>query len=248
METATKWYAEWFNSPYYEILYKERNDEEAQFFMSNLIKHLALKVDTDYILDVACGTGRHTSYLHSQGFTVHGIDLSERNIAKAKKLNTESKRLQFAVCDMRKTYKAGFFSVVMNLFTSFGYFENPEDNQNALTAMASNLSENGKLVLDYFNPDRVIKSLVPNEIKNVEGITFYINRKFINSAIYKSISFTAEGKDYQFVEKVSTFSIPAFRAMFEKAGLEIVDTVGDYAMNDFDGENSPRLIFIAQKK
>ena len=55
------WYTDWFNTPYYHILYKERNDKDAQLFMKNIASFLKLP-KTTHILDLPCGKGRHSLY------------------------------------------------------------------------------------------------------------------------------------------------------------------------------------------
>ena len=69
------WFASWFDSPYYHILYKERNYREAQIFMDNLTQYLNLPEHAK-VLDLACGKGRHAIYLNQLGFDVVGVDLS----------------------------------------------------------------------------------------------------------------------------------------------------------------------------
>ena len=54
----TEWFEEWFNTPFYHVLYQDRNEEEAEHFVSNLIDFLKVKKDKS-ILDLACGKGRH---------------------------------------------------------------------------------------------------------------------------------------------------------------------------------------------
>ena len=114
------WFASWFDTPYYHILYKERDDHEAEFFMNSLTSFLKLPKKAE-ILDLACGKGRHAIYLNELGYDVTGIDLSAASIEFAKKFETD--KLHFAIHDMSISYPKKF-DAVFNLFTSFGYFEN----------------------------------------------------------------------------------------------------------------------------
>ena len=109
------WFKEWFNTPYYHILYKHRNDEDAQFFMRNLTRYLNLPKSA-HILDLPCGKGRHAIYLNSLGYRVTGKDLSEKSIRHAKQFENEC--LNFKVHDMRKPFQ-NQYDAVFNLFTSF---------------------------------------------------------------------------------------------------------------------------------
>ena len=85
----TTWFASWFDSPYYHVLYKDRDDSEAADFMNRLTQYLHLH-PTSKILDLACGKGRHSRYLSSLGYDVTGVDLSSQSITFAKKFEKEN--------------------------------------------------------------------------------------------------------------------------------------------------------------
>ena len=93
------WFVSWFDSPYYHVLYKNRDDSEAQQFMTRLTDYINLE-SGDTILDVACGKGRHATFLASLGFQVTGMDLSNNSIEFASQFENEN--LQFLTHDMRK--------------------------------------------------------------------------------------------------------------------------------------------------
>src|SRR3989344_5362829 len=122
----TEWFECWFDSPYYHVLYKNRDFTEAELFIDNLVQ-LIKPSKSNRILDLACGKGRHAIYLNKKGFDVTGIDLSEKSIECAKISGNET--LHFYTHDMRKLFRSNYFDIVLNLFTSFGYFEQErEDN------------------------------------------------------------------------------------------------------------------------
>ncbi len=238
------WFVTWFNTPYYHLLYKNRNQSEAEHFIQYLLKQLKPS-DEAIFLDVACGKGRHSKFIHQNGFNVHGIDLSIESIKEASKNN--SKYLHFQQHDMRETYIENHFDYALNLFTSFGYFETDNDNQRAINAMARNLKKGGKLIIDFMNAKKVILNLVEKEVKAVENINFHIQRKVDNGYILKDIRFTDDGKNHHFKEKVQILVLSDFNQYLQKAGLNIVDLWGDYELNDFDILHSNRLIIVAQK-
>ena len=78
-----EWFAEWFDTSYYHILYQNRNDEEAKRFIQALLGVLKLTPNSS-LLDLACGKGRHAVTLNSSGHRVLGVDLSAQSIAAAK--------------------------------------------------------------------------------------------------------------------------------------------------------------------
>ena len=237
---VNNWFASWFDTPYYHILYKDRNHTEAQLFMDNITNYLNLPEGAK-ILDLACGKGRHSIYLNKLGFHVTGADLSENSITEAKK--SENQTLHFVEHDMRKPFDEKF-DAIFNLFTSFGYFENEADNLTTLIAIKDSLSEYGFAVIDFMNVDYVIPNLIPNEVKTVEGIDFHIKRFYIEDYIYKEIDFEQNGKKFHFTEKVRAFTLADFEEMMEKAGIFLLDIFGDYKLKKFHKTESERLIMI----
>ena len=239
-EPNQNWFASWFDTPYYHILYKERNYREAQLFMDNLTQYLNLP-EKAKVLDLACGKGRHAIYLSQLGFDVIGADLSENSIAEASK-NSNS-NLHFQVHDMREKMD-NQFDAIFNLFTSFGYFENDADNLKTLIAIKESLTEHGFAVIDFMNVNQVIANLVPEETKTVEGIDFHIQRYVKDGHIYKEITFEDQGQAFHFTEKVQALTLQDFQAMMEEAGIYLLDIFGDYKLRKFHKTESERLIMI----
>ncbi len=239
-----KWFQYWFNSPYYHILYSQRNDEEAEFLIDNLSSFLKPAPDSR-ILDIACGRGRHAIYLNKKGYDVTGIDLSEQNIKFARQF--EQKHLHFFVHDMRKLAFINYFDIALNLFTSFGYFETEKDHVNALKSFCKGLKPGGTLVIDYFNTIKIIRNLTLRETKTVDGIEFHLNKFVSEGKIIKHINFEHKNKAFAFEERVQAFELKDFERMFEKSGLKIVNTFGNYSLQDYDEAKSDRLILVCQK-
>lgn len=239
-EIMSDWYASWFDTPYYHILYKDRDTKEADSFMERLTAFMQLQKN-DTILDLACGKGRHSVSLSKKGFDVTGVDLSAASIAFAKQF--ESDLLKFRVHDMCEPYPQQF-DAVLNLFTSFGYFENEADNLRTIQAIKKELKPNGHGVIDFMNSECIIKNLVPSEIKEVEGIKFHIKRYVAKGYIYKEIKFQDKNTAFSFIEKVKALTLSDFKGYFKIAGLQIVDCFGDYHLNEFNESTSERLILI----
>lgn len=235
-----KWYASWFDTPYYHILYKDRDYTEAQHFMDNLTQYLNLPDDAK-ILDLACGKGRHSIYLNSLGYNVTGADLSENSIKEASNFANET--LHFKVHDMRETCEEKY-DAIFNLFTSFGYFESDDDNLTTLKAIHNSLNETGFACIDFMNVDYVIENLVPEEIKTVDGIDFHIKRYVKDNHIYKEIDFEADGEKHHYTEKVQALRLEDFEKMMDEADIYLLDVFGNYKLQKFFKSQSERLIMI----
>lgn len=238
--TTADWYAKWFDSPYYPVLYRDRDYQEAQIFMDNITGYLNLPDDAK-ILDLACGRGRHSIYLNKLGFDVTGIDLSKNSIDQAKA--NENDKLKFEVHDMRKPFP-GEFDAVFNLFTSFGYFDDDADNFKTMEAIRENLSEFGFGVIDFMNVEKVIENLVTEEEKVVDGITFHLKRYFEDDHIFKEIRFEDQGEKHFYKEKVKAFTLKDFEQLIEESGMYLLDIFGDYKLRKFHPKESDRLILI----
>ncbi|MGC1204043.1 MAG: methyltransferase domain-containing protein [Flavobacteriaceae bacterium] len=239
-KNTTTWFTSWFDSPFYHILYKDRDHTEAHNFMDTLTDYLNLP-EAGTILDLACGKGRHALYLNTLGYDVTGADLSENSIVYAKQF--ENHRLRFEVHDMCKPYPKQF-DAVFNLFTSFGYFEKDEDNLNTIKSIKTELNAAGFAVIDFMNSEFVIDNLVPEEIKTVDGIDFNLKRYVEDGYIVKDIAFTADGEAYNYQERVRAFTLKDFELLFEQADVNLLDVFGDYKLRKFNTKTSERLVLI----
>jgi len=236
----TQWFASWFDTPFYHILYKDRDHTEAQSFMDTLTNYLNLP-EHGKILDLACGKGRHSMYLNALGYDVTGVDLSENSIAYAKKFENEN--LHFEVHDMCQPFHEKF-DAVFNLFTSFGYFEKDEDNLNTIKAIKANLNDYGFGVIDFMNSNFIIQHLVPEDTKTIQNIKFNQKRYVKDGYIFKDIQFNYKDEEYSFQERVKAFSLEDFESLFEQADVHLLDVFGDYKLRKFDKKSSERLVMI----
>ena len=239
-----EWFKNWFDSPYYHILYKKRDSIEAKFFIDNLINFLQVP-NNSKIIDIACGKGRHSIYLEQKKMNVTGIDISQKSIDYAKKY--ENDNLHFFKHDMRREFKKDTYDFALNLFTSFGYFKTIEEHQAAINAMALNLKKEGYLIIDFMNVNKTLKDLVYNEEKKVDGIHFNITRRLKQNYIEKKITFQNKKQDYVFKEKVMAFRLSDLSNFVVNAKLKIVNVFGDYSFMEFNEETSDRVILICKK-
>ena len=234
------WYASWFDTPFYHILYADRDETEAQSFMDTLTDYLNLPEHAK-ILDLACGKGRHAMYLNTLGYDVTGVDLSENSITYAKQFENET--LRFQVHDMCQPFPQKF-DAVFNLYTSFGYFDKDENNLNTIKAIKEELNDYGFGVIDFMNSDHVIQNLIPEEIKVIQNIKFNIQRYVKDGYIFKDIQFKYKDEEHQYQERVKAFTLKDFESLFEQAEVNLLDVFGDYKLRKFDKNSSERLVMI----
>jgi len=251
------WYKTWFNTQDYLDLYNHRNEKDAKKIVSLISKLIELKPGLN-VLDLACGNGRHSILFAKKGCNVLGIDLSKYLISQAeKKLKSDyssyRSNLKFEIRDMRNISHYKEFDLVVNLFSSFGYFNTNRDNEKVILSVSKALKPGGSFFFDFLNKDHVTRMLVPFDIKELKSSRMLQIRQVKNGFVQKDILIFRNSKDTNcefthFKEKVRLYSLPDFRKIFSKFGLKITGTYGDYEGNKFDRKNSQRLIILAQKR
>ncbi len=243
------WFETWFDTPYYHILYNDRDFAEAENFITLLINYLNIP-ENSKLIDLACGKGRHSVFLNKMGFRVLGLDLSQQSIHHNKKFENEA--LKFKVHDMRDEIYAQVSDqkadAVLNLFTSFGYFEDEKDDRKVFQSITHVLKDGGYFVLDFLNAKWVENTLVEEDHTTKGGINFTIKKKIEDQHVIKDISFDDDGENYHFFEKVKLHTLDEINHYAEEFGFERIKIFGDYVLNDFNLESSPRCISIFRKK
>ncbi len=240
-----EWYKQWFNTEYYHLLYKNRDEKEADIFISNLIKKLGLSIGAK-LWDNACGRGRHAYFLSKYGYKVIGTDVCEHNIEEANK-NFSLHNASFFVHDMRREFYVNYFDMVLNLFTSIGYFHYNYEEEKAIHVMGSALKKGGSLVIDFFNPVRLRNKIVPHETKKVKGIFFEIKRELVNEIVLKHIHIKDGKKKLNYIERVKLLPKDFFVNSLEKNGIRVKEIWGNYSLHLYEEKWSDRMIFWGEK-
>lgn len=242
-DKENEWFENWFDTVYYHVLYKKRDDAEAAYFIDSLIKYLAPQKGSKF-LDLACGKGRHSIYLNQKGFDVTGLDLSQNSIENA--CLYKNSRLRFLEHDMRQNLQNHSFDYVLNLFTSFGYFTDPNDDIAVIKNVKKSLNPGGFFVLDYFNAAKPNAHFDIPFTKTVDSIRFDLIKHVKDGRIIKEIKVTDSGKVYEFTEQVRIYSLEQFKQILADEGLNLVQTFGSYDLEPYNELTSDRLILIAK--
>lgn len=239
-----QWFESWFDSPYYPLLYQNRNEAEASLFIQHLISHFSISKNT-FCLDVACGRGRHVNILSKVAGKVVGIDLSLRSIMDAKS-RYQNDAISFYREDMRFFELNEKFDFVFNLFTSFGYFEDTHDNIKVLIQIKKHLKIDGLLLIDYLNVHHQdIYDTTEKKIA-IDGIEFITKKAIDEKFIKKRIKVIDGQVQHDYEECVQRLSLDWFEEHLIDLGFEIIQKFGDYDLNVFDENKSKRLILVAK--
>ena len=199
------------------------------------------------MLDLGCGAGRHSKYLASNDLRVIGMDLAAGSIREAKK--SEQPGLRFRQHDMRVPFGRDAFDYVFNFFTSFGYFEKPDEHLTVVRNMATSLRQGGVLVLDYLNVRYAEARLTSDEVKTIDGVIYRLTRWTDARSFFKRIVVEdGAGRPLEYVERVAKFTLQDFERMFASHDLSIEQVYGDYHLSPYNALTSPRMILVAMKK
>jgi len=240
------WFKSWFDTTFYHQLYAHRNEQEAVDFINNLLPVLQPSKHAK-ILDLGCGAGRHSKYLASKGYNVTGLDLAASSIRQAERHRIDN--LQFYQHDMRVAFGRNYFDYVLNFFTSFGYFDTDAEHNKVIHNISQSLKPGGVVMMDYINVAYSSHHLVTSEGKNIDGVKYYITRWMDEKHFFKKITIDLQTTEpVQFTEKVAKLQASDFEKMFASNDLELQVIYGDYDLNAFDIDQSPRLILIARRQ
>ena len=242
------WYERWFGEEYL-LVYEHRDIREAEREIRAIRNLLNLR-ENERILDLCCGPGRHDIPLAFMDCRIIGLDYSMPML----KLAMDSRPLDKAYPlyirgDVRNIpFRDEAFDVVLNLFTSFGYFSD-EENIEILHSIARILKPAGRYFIDYLNPHRVASELVPESTRELEGLKITEKRRIdpYNSRIEKTIHLQRDEHSQMFFESVRLYQKEDMLKMLDDAGLYVENVLGSVD-GELYGESSDRMIIYGIKE
>ncbi len=240
------WFKDWFASEEYLNVYRHRDTSEAEKFIDLILSNINITEDS-YILDAACGAGRHVNVLAVKGYKVIGFDLSLTLLKIAQRNTNPEHRTLFFQSDIRNICLKQKFDLILNLFTSFGYFESDEENFSFPMNAYQFLLQDGYYIFDYFNSKFVAENLVSYSEKEIDGKIIKESRKIENSRVIKEISVISDNSEQKYFESVKMYSYKDLLERFNKIGFSEQKIFGNYDGSEFDPFTSPRFIVIFKK-
>lgn len=241
------WFEDWFGSNEYLSVYNHRDDEDAEKLLNTLLKFIDVPEGAE-VLDAACGAGRHSIMLAKKGYSVTGFDLSERLLKIARnRAAEENLGIEFIRADIRSFSSKKTFDLILNIFTSFGYFEKDEENFAFFDKLNRLLKDDGYFVFDFLNKNYLEEKLIPYSEKKIDGKNVYEERKIEKGRVVKKITIETNGDKKEYSESVKLYSSKEIIERIEAGKLEIAEVLGNYGGDPFNKNKSERLIVIAQK-
>jgi SAM-dependent methyltransferase len=201
------------------------------------------------ILDLCCGLGRHSLELARRGFTVTGVDRTAVYLEKARQ-QAESEKLPIAFVqeDMRKFCRPDAFDIVLNFYTSFGYFENPAEDRRVLVNMEQSLRKDGRLVMEMMGKEILARIFRERDWHEEDGVIWLEERKVSKDWTWiDSRWIMLQGsKRNEFRISHRLYSAAELSALLKDCGFRSVDIYGNLAGAPYD-QNAERLVVVAHK-
>jgi SAM-dependent methyltransferase len=239
------WYENWFGNEYLTV-YAHRNEEEAQQLVQLVLTYIPLDKNSK-IIDLCCGQGRHAYLFAREGFKVYGFDLSRKLLQVAKYKNEKNQNTFFVQADMRFLPVAHSFDLLLNLFTSFGYFQTDEENKSVFFQFYQALKSGGNYVFDYFNSSYIVNHLQRFQKEQIGDLVVEQERYIESSRVEKIIKLKRHGKQSTFYESVKLYTPDQIFNMMEETNLDVNYIFGDYNGSPLT-KDSERIIIIGNRE
>jgi len=241
------WFRQWFGEDYL-LVYDHRDEREAERDADAVVRVLAL-TGAERILDLCCGSGRHAHVFAQRGYAVTGLDYSATLLDVARRAQDDGSRYpHFVRGDARATpFRDGAFDVVVNMFTSFGYFSDSE-NAGMIAEIRRLLRPGGRFYMDYLNPPRVLDGLVP-ESRREKGGTLIVERRCHDPEtcrVEKTITICRPGGEKrEYCESVRIYKRGEMERMIADAGLNLLGVLGSADGAPYDADADRMILFGA---
>ena len=201
------------------------------------------------VLDLCCGVGRHAVEFASRGFLVTGLDRTPEYLSKAReRARDEGLSIDFIQGDMRIFHLSQTCDAVVNMFTSFGFFEDPGDDRKALACMLEALRPGGVMLMDTVGKEPLAADFCEKDWFEVDGAVV-LRESFILDGWSKTRSryIKLEGDSREEAEfTLRLYSGAELKALILDCGFEVVELFGNLAGAPYD-HNADRLIAVAKK-
>jgi ubiquinone/menaquinone biosynthesis C-methylase UbiE len=245
--------AEWFEKIFdndYIRAYSRQNKSTVEDV--NVIIELLSPEKNMKILDLCSGYGRHSLELARRGYNITGYDLSMEFIKYAKKkADEENLKVDFVHGDVRELDYKDEFDIVLNLYTSFGYFSHDE-NQEVIESIARALVPNGRFLIEALCFSGLIRRADPEQPATVfegDDVMIVDTRRWDLEQNIMNVSrklFFTDGTRNEYTFALRVYTLAEMIRMIQKAGLRLVDYFGSLQGNAYDYQ-STHYVIIAEK-
>lgn len=202
------------------------------------------------ILDMPCGVGRHSLELARRGFAVTGVDRTREYLAECRSAaEREGLATEWVEGDMREFRRAGAFDVVINMYTSFGYFEDQDQDRRVAAGMFESLRSGGQVLFEMMGKEILSRTFRASDWHEEPDGTIVLEQRALSrdwSWIENRWVFTKDGKTREMTFSHRLYDAPALVTLLEEAGFVDLKAYGSLAGAAYD-EDAERLVVVGRK-
>jgi SAM-dependent methyltransferase len=248
---ASDWYTSFFGEDYLEMYETALPPERTAADVEGIIALLGLEPGAR-VLDLCCGHGRHAIPLAKRSYAVTGYDLSEVFLERARaQAEAQGAEVRWIQGDMRELPFDADFDAVLNVFTSFGYFEDPEDDAKTLRGVRKALRPGGRFLLETMHRDSLPARFQSRGFERTAGGVIVLHERcwdLARDVIDEDVTLLRpDGSRSEYRTSVRLRSLDEFLALLREADLEPEVWYGG-----LDGSplnlTSPRLVLVGRRE
>jgi SAM-dependent methyltransferase len=244
---------EWFESEdfwreFYPFMFPPERFSAAKEEVSRIVN--LTQCNAGSVLDLCCGPGRHAVEFAGSGFQVTGVDRSPFLLERARELASQSGlSLEWIKKDMRNFVRPAAFDLACNLFTSFGYFKEEQDNLKVLRNVHESLKENGVLVIEVVGKERLARTWQNTISSELADGTLIVQRPQLRndwSRVYSDWIVVKDGRTRSFSFEHTIYSGRELKDCLLSCGFGQVQLFGDLQGSPYNLD-AMRLVAVARK-
>jgi len=243
----------WYNqddfwTTFESLLFNQKRLADSALQVDQIIKLLQIE-QGEKILDLCCGIGRHSLEFTRRGFDVTGVDRTTFYLDKAQNQSkAEDLNIEFVNEDMRNFCRAGAFDAVINMFTSFGYFEKVEDDRRVVENVYRSLKSGGKFLIEIMGKELITRDFRERDWNEINGFIILEERRLLNNwdKIENRWIILKDNQQIEYKFVLRLYSAKELTSLLTQCGFSDIEVYGSLAGIDYD-HNAKRLVVLARK-
>jgi len=249
MEEARPWHEDdTFWETWGPVMFTQQRLENAAAEVERIATLLGIKPGVP-VLDLCCGVGRHSLELARRGFHVTGVDRTRRYLDQAsEQADREGLKVEFIQDDMRTFCRPDAFDAVINMFTSFSYFEDPEEDRQVVVNVYRSLKPGGVFILETMGKEVLARIFLENDWHEENGMLVLQERKVSRNWGWMENRWMMIKDDKRSEFKVThrLYSATELISLLTGCGFTQADAYGDLSGSPYD-HTARRMIVVARK-